>query len=187
MLGIEHGLHRKKLLNSVDRLRIAEGQMAQNLTLSSNPPEELKEPSPQVSKVASSIGKPPSVDSPGPTNKTVVATPESTPQKPNIVTATFNELAMMVRHGKTKALKKAIEPVSESRFDKSTVKNPYDSALGTVYTDATTSQIFHMNMVDDKGNSLLLMAAQNNNMNIAELLTKKGCNVNHQNVRPPYV
>ena len=98
------------------------------------------------------------------------------------VTATFDELATMVRHGKYKQLKKALGALPDRLFDTSAIRIQYAEAQGTLYSDATERNVFHMNKGDDKGNSLLSLAAQNNSARVAELLVKKGANVNHQNV-----
>lgn len=184
-LGIEHGLHRKKILNSVDRLRVAEGLKMQNLTLSSNQPAAQ---STSQSPVVNSAMPTAAVASPLPGNANAPAqqsAPDSqataTPAAAGTVTAQFDELATMVRHGKYKSLKTALDPLPTRPFDPSTVKVQFVAGEGTVYDDATERHVFHINKGDDKGNSLLLLAGQNNSIKIAELLVKKGANPDHQN------
>eukprot|EP01041_Mallomonas_annulata_P005338 gene5338-10679_t len=53
---------------------------------------------------------------------------------------------------------------------------------GTVYVDGYAKLIFHINMTDEFGNSLLSLAAQNGNLKIAKFLFSKGANPNHQNI-----
>ena len=153
---------------SIDRLREAEGIKMHNLSLTTNSASPKVENAPRSSPAAPEEA------------------PEMTPQPAEAapaVTASFDELAMMVRHGKYKTLKKALEPLPDRDFDPSTVKKQYLPEAGTVYDDATQRLVFHINMCDDKGNSLMTLAAQNNSIKGAELLLKKGANINHQNVR----
>ena len=55
------------------------------------------------------------------------------------------------------------------------------SEFGTQYVTDYEHGSFHLNKVDDFGNTLLLIAAQNGNMKISKLLFAKGANTNHQN------
>ena len=61
------------------------------------------------------------------------------------------------------------------------VKAPYVEDFGTAYLDAYEREHFNLNKMDDFGNTLLLIAAQNGNEKIAKLLVEKGANPNHQN------
>lgn len=53
--------------------------------------------------------------------------------------------------------------------------------FGTVYVSGYERLIFHINKVDEYGNTLLLYACQNGNAKIAKFLANKGANLNHQN------
>lgn len=86
-----------------------------------------------------------------------------------------------VRHNKGRKLSEALRPLRDQRFEKSTVKHAYVPGFGTQYDDAVAQQPFHVNQADDHGNSLLLVAAQNGNQRLAQLLVRKGANVDHQN------
>lgn len=87
-----------------------------------------------------------------------------------------------VRHGKAQKLTDAFAHLPDQPFDSATVVSPYLEDYGTQYEDALARRKFHMNSVDDYGNSLLVIAAQNGQMKIAQLLIRKGANPNHQNV-----
>lgn len=50
-----------------------------------------------------------------------------------------------------------------------------------MYVSGYERLVFHINKVDDYGNSMLSYACQNGNMKIAKYLVAKGANPNHQN------
>lgn len=56
-------------------------------------------------------------------------------------------------------------------------------AIGT-YRARGLQEPFNLNKVDDHGNSLLMVAAQNGNLKMAKLFVYKGANPNHQVHRP---
>ena len=67
-------------------------------------------------------------------------------------------------------------------FDASNVEIPFLQGFGTQYHDAYKFRsVFHPNKTDDKGNTMLLVAAQNGAQKVCELLVNKGANPNHQN------
>ena len=55
------------------------------------------------------------------------------------------------------------------------------SGFGTAYDEAIEREQFHINKTDENGNTLLLVAAQNGHLKVAQLLCAKGANPNHQN------
>lgn len=190
-LGIDHALHRKKILNSVQRLKAAEaGKELSNtpsrlLNLSysderrsgsiiNDREPERTTPAPPTSSSSSS--------NPSPLAANLTPANPETVANPTLGVLNFNELANFVRHGKTKQLKKALESAVEaSAFDVKSVAIQYEQGVGTVYDQATNQRGFHLNQTDDKGNTLLAIAAQNNAAKTAEVLLKYGANVNHQN------
>lgn len=66
-------------------------------------------------------------------------------------------------------------------FDKSLVQVGYVPDFGTVYVDGYERLPFHVNKMDEHGNTMLCLACQNGNIKIAKYLVSKGANPNHQN------
>jgi hypothetical protein len=93
----------------------------------------------------------------------------------------LDELTSWVRHNKGKLLAEALAVLPDGRFDLSLVANPFLRDYGTQYIDMLNGPAFHVNKGDDKGNSLLLVAAQNGRQKLAQVLIRKGANPNHQN------
>jgi hypothetical protein len=93
------------------------------------------------------------------------------------------ELAVWVRHNKGKLLNDALSQLPDGKFDLAAVKSAYVSAFGTQYIDALNGPAFHINKADDMGNTLLGIACQNGRKKMAELLVRKGANINHQNCK----
>jgi hypothetical protein len=93
----------------------------------------------------------------------------------------FDELSSWTRHNKSKLLSEALAVLPDGRFDTSLVADPFARGIGTVYIDMLNGPAFHINKADDKGNTLLLVAAQNGRQKLAQVLIRKGANPNHQN------
>ena len=93
----------------------------------------------------------------------------------------FEELSSWTRHNKSKLLSEALAVLPDGRFDTSLVAQPFARGVGTVYIDMLNGPAFHINKADDKGNTLLLVAAQNGRQKLAQVLIRKGANPNHQN------
>ena len=120
----------------------------------------------------------------------------------------LDELTSWVRHNKGKLLAEALAVLPDGRFDLSLVANPFLRDYGTQYVfraactpsssaplsslthrfararryiDMLNGPAFHINKGDDKGNTLLLVAAQNGRQKLAQVLIRKGANPNHQN------
>ena len=195
-LGIDHALHRKKILNSVRRLavtvqaaRVAEGGVVAG---------------------AGGAGGAGQIVPVGGTGGGALA-PAVDPLMPELALATggggggggaggggdiapggqaaeeampeikFETLESFIRHAHYKKLKEALRGVPDRRFDPQNVDSQYLPDFGTQYVTDYERQRFHLNKVDQFGNTLLLIAAQNGNMKIAKLLFAKGANTNHQN------
>lgn len=180
-LGIEHRLHRKKILQCVHRLKIAESQTdnrISNLLRDSGgfeppvlapdvngPPVFPNNPfQPEGGESGGGIG------GPGEDRRFI--------DGPKV---SLQELFSFVRHSKLTLLKEAVDYLPNKKFDKTLVKASYVEGFGTVYMDGYERLPFHMNKTDDYGNSLLSLSCQNGNSKICKYLVGKGCNPNHQN------
>jgi hypothetical protein len=78
-------------------------------------------------------------------------------------------------------IQEALKNIPNRRFDKCVLRVQFFEGVGTVYLEAYERELFHLNKVDDHGNSPMHIAAQNGALRIAKLLFDKGANPNHQN------
>ena len=200
-LGVEHRLHRKKILFSIRCLR--------NVAESHNTASPLAfVHRPQQHRLGTPSGK--SVSFPSPVNheegtNADIGSSESTrggslstpKHKPNnsildMLTPTLDDkpvrplprldqLKAMVRHQKQGDLREALESVPDAPFNPKHIRVQYAHDTGTAYTDEYDQEPFNINRVDDHGNTLLHIAAQTGNIRIGKLLISKGGNPNHQN------
>ena len=174
-LGIEHNLHRKKILISIRRMRASEagGTMASvsQMQSSAGPMPSLSS-SPAipldggVSMMSSSITDSGALED------------VSRPAMPNL---RYDELVSWVRHGKSGKLAEAFQKMPDRVFDKHDLEAQYVDGFGTQYIDVVRKSFFHFNKTDDHGNTLLTIAAQNGQMKCAQLLVSKGAYPDHQN------
>ncbi|GMF19055.1 unnamed protein product [Phytophthora lilii] len=196
-LGMEHRLHRKKVLTTVEEMRVRErNQMRQlygdtiggvaagsavpdGVAIASNSPARTI----PASSASTSSAVPNAVltSSAAPTQD-----PNDAPAGGGRVVVSFSEFCSLVRHGKVKQIREALQDVPERKFDPLTVKTQFAPGTGTIYNDQLEKSVFHVNKGDDNGNSPLLLAAQNNHLKVAQLLLSKGANPDHQNVRTVY-
>jgi len=102
-------------------------------------------------------------------------------QKLLVPPPSLDELSAWVRNQKVDYLKEALASVSSSRFDKSNVRVPYVPKIGTAYIAPYDREHFHLNKVDEHGNTLLHVACQNGASGVAKFLVSKGANPDHQN------
>lgn len=187
-LGIEHRLHRKKILNMVQRLKAAEAERNKQMKLS------------MAQERAAALGLPMPVSGPGDEYLAMANQQQQAPaaaagaivavsgataeqavedvERPPLV---LDELIGWVRHSKYKKLREAFDHLPNKRFDPQLVKAPYVEDFGTAYLDAYEREAFNLNKMDEFGNTLMLIASQNGNEKIAKLLVEKGANPNHQN------
>ena len=163
-LGIEHRLHRKKILNMTTKLRASEQERNKQMRVFMQTGQ---------SGVAAAGATP--LDAYAGAGAADEDGAEE--EKP----LDFDEVMALVRHGKVSKLKAALEPLAKKAFDSAIVKVPYVEDFGTAYVDAYERETFNLNKVNDHGNTLLHVAAQNGNMKIAKVLLEKGANPNHQN------
>ncbi|CBN77180.1 Response receiver [Ectocarpus siliculosus] len=190
-LGVEHRLHRKKILNSIGRLKAAEAERVRPVALNSamssqkgmqGSPEGFHQQSfdqgfdPVIlGDAGEALGRVGTADgggSPGASGGGI---------GPVSVPIQFKELLVLTRRGKYKQIREILEPLPDRRFDTSTIRVPYVTGFGTAYVDAYEQEPFNLNKTDDHGNTLLIVAAQNGNIKMAKLYVYKGANPNHQN------
>ena len=174
-LGIEHRLHRKKILNCVHRLKLAEAQKDSRLA------DLLRETggteAPDVPPDENPVGDFP--DNPFKTDDGNVNGVDR--RQIDGPTITIDEILSLVRHSKLTLLKEAMDYLPNKPFDKSLVQVPYVPDFGTVYVEGYEKLPFHVNKMDEFGNTMLCLACQNGNIKIAKYLVSKGANCNHQN------
>ncbi|ETV94329.1 hypothetical protein H310_11976 [Aphanomyces invadans] len=181
-LGIEFDLHRKKILQAVERLKRAEGVVVDKLyssPVAATAPMQAQQTATSPAMTLPSAGT--VMNGPAPqAGGGAVPQPSTTEVSPSLVIR-FDEICSLVRNGKLKQVKEAFEKWPDKAFDPVSVKVQNAAGVGTVYEDGVEHQAFHMNKTDDHGNSLLLLAAQNNLVKVCQFLVSKGANPNHQN------
>ncbi|KAG6621321.1 response receiver [Phytophthora cinnamomi] len=194
-LGMEHHLHRKKVLTTVEEMRVRERNQMRQLfgdnigstaagpaisdavSIPSSSPARPMAPASTASPV-NVVANPVPASSVGPAPSSSEAPPGG-----GRVVVSFSEFCSLVRHGKVKQVREALQNVVERKFDPLTIKTQFAPGTGTVYNDQLEKSVFHINKGDDNGNSPLLLAAQNNHLKVAQLLLSKGANPDHQNSR----
>jgi hypothetical protein len=173
-LGIEHRLHRKKILGAVHRLKMAEAQKDSRLAtlLKETGQSEM----PEIPPDEDPMGTFP--DNPFKPHDTVNAADRRHMDGPQL---SIDEILSLVRHSKLSLLKEALDYIPNKPFDKTLVQVSYVPDFGTVYVEGYEKLPFHINKMDEYGNTMLGLACQNGNLKIAKYLISKGANPNHQN------
>ena len=220
-LGIDHNLHRKKILNQIYRLRIGEQQKLvaqQGLGAISGMPANLSNALAvqQGANAAAAAAAAGALPQPGGGFPTAILPPQaqaSSAAAPmdnigsaiatigaadaaqqigavsqvadttgNAATPNFrlDDLFSWVRNGRYKNLKEALGPLPNRRFDPSNVDIQYVEDFGTQYKEEYERQAFHLNKVDNFGNTLFVVASQNGSDKMCKFLLNKGANQNHQ-------
>ncbi|KAG7384295.1 hypothetical protein PHYPSEUDO_002824 [Phytophthora pseudosyringae] len=185
-LGMEHRLHRKKVLTTVDELRVRErGHMRQLYGDGAGGGPAVVSDAVAMPSASSSVRATPTptanpVSNSAPTSS-AAPPPSSSDAGGGRVVVPFAEFCSLVRHGKVKQIREALQDVPERKFDPLTVKTQFTPGSGTIYHDQLEKSVFHVNKGDDNGNSPLLLAVQNNHLKVAQLLLSKGANPDHQN------
>lgn len=178
-LGIEHRLHRKKILNCVHRLKVAEALEDSRLN------DLLKETGSMMEPIMEGDG--PNGETENPFTKTPVpdqsgggaGNDRRIMDGPKV---SLLELFSLVRHSKVSLIKEALDYLPSKKFDKSLIKSQYIQDHGTVYVHGYESLAFHINKVDEAfGNTMLMLACQNGNTKLVKYLIAKGANPNAQN------
>ncbi|GMI04272.1 hypothetical protein TrLO_g11513 [Triparma laevis f. longispina] len=197
-LGVEHRLHRKKMLNTIARLKEAETAKDREMVMSEmaerHPPPGFNGPA--LGYANGPIGPQSGVMAmvaPGANPAFIPQLNEEggiVQQQPvaggddafaGAIDLNITEMASWVRHSKLKKLTKALEQLPTKRFDVGLIKVQYVEEYGTQYIDSYERDGFHLNQTLEHGNTLLHISAQNGNIKIAKLLIRYGANVNHQN------
>jgi len=173
-LGIEHRLHRKKILGSVHRLKMAEAQ--KDSRLASLLKETGQSEMPDIPPDEDPLGTFP--DNPFKPHDTVNGADRRHMDGPQL---SIDEILSLVRHSKLSLLKEALDYIPNKPFDKTLVQVSYVPDFGTVYVEGYEKLPFHINKMDEYGNTMLCLACQNGNLKIAKYLITKGANPNHQN------
>ena len=181
-LGVEHRLHRKKILNCVHRLKIAEAQRDSRI---GNMLREMGTDQPQI--VAPDA---PEQFFPEMTHYedsgASAAAPGGVGDDRRIIDGpklSLEELFSLVRHSKFTLLKEALDYLPNRDFDNSLVRSNYIEDFGTAYSDGYEKLPFHVNKTDEFGNTMLTLACQNGNVKVTKYLMAKGSNPNHQNLQ----
>lgn len=178
-LGIEHRLHRKKILNCVHRLKVAEALEDSRLNDLLRETGGLDEPTMEGDQMANEPENPflkqpvPDQSSGGAGNdRRVMDGPK----------VSLQELFSLARHSKVSLIKEALDYLPSKKFDKSLIKSQYIQDHGTVYVHGYESLSFHINKTDEGfGNTMLMLACQNGNAKLVKYLVAKGANTNAQN------
>ncbi len=173
-LGIEHRLHRKKILNCVHRLKLAEAQEDERLNQLLRASGSMEAPS-----LGADENAPPDFPAnPFKPNGDTTTGDDSNREAPKVP---LSELMSLTRHSKFAIIKEALDYLPNKKFDKTLIKVNYVTDHGTVYVEGYERLLFHINKTDEHGNTMLSLACQNGNNKICKYLITKGANPNHQN------
>ncbi|KAJ1413715.1 hypothetical protein B484DRAFT_455006, partial [Ochromonadaceae sp. CCMP2298] len=172
-LGIEHRLHRKKILNCVHRLKIAEASKDNKLNELLRDSGGLEAPvvAPELDQGVNISGNP----------FTGTSGEEEGDQLIDGPKVPMSELMSLARHAKLSAIKESLDYLPNKKFDPTLVQVQYVMDFGTVYVTGYERLPFHMNKMDEFGNTMLGLSCQNGNMKLLKFLLSKGANPNHQN------
>jgi len=189
-LGVEHRLHRKKIIFSIEELKKAEAIHDEQMKMSNLAEQAMAYNSGLVQDYRGNVigggatGAPGGAMVPFGVVGGAGGTGESDDPFAGMdegITLHLPELMSWVRHQKYKKLKEALNQIQNKPFDSSVVKVQYIEGIGTAYIDQYEKEPFNMNKTDEHGNTLLSICAQNGNTRIAKMLVHKGANPNHQN------
>jgi SAM domain (Sterile alpha motif) len=136
-LGVEHRLHRKKLLGAIDRLRAAEAERDRQLVLSL---VTNGNPTAGTGSFPSSFpsGSSPLQEAFGSAAAAAALGPNSAAAQKGPALA-WEELAALCRHGKYRAVREALDSVQDKKYDKGATRAAYVDGYGTVSSCSGTS------------------------------------------------
>eukprot|EP00948_MAST-09A_sp_MAST-9A-sp1_P002301 g2301.t1 len=196
-LGIDHTLHRKKILNAILRLQQKEqelliGQQGLSALSSAGVQQAVAVSTGQsiiqpTNNRSTTIIQQPIQQFAGTTIQSSISQPQAAAQQqqqqqPDLLSnVKLADLFSWVRNGRYKNFKEALSSLPQRRFDPSNVEFQYVTDVGTVYKEEYDRLRFHINKVDDNGNTLFLIACQNGQERFAKFLLNVGANQNHQN------
>ena len=166
ILGIEHKLHRKKILYGISKLMDKLTHIS-----SENIITETNATSPSKSISAIDEQK----------DNTVNQNTRALQKSDEKILPSLDDLFRSIRSNKQGIVKEALSYLQDRKFDPADLRVQFMEGLGTVYKKHISDLVFHINQSDEHGNTLLHVAAQNGNIKIAKLLVSKGSNPNHQN------
>ena len=185
VLGVEHKLHRKKILCSIEELM---SPLMPTSPLAISHPSAVEIASadavslPQTAVPSSPYSSPlTSANISTSADAALSAATTSMPPQGGLVPPTFEELATWVRNKKIDKLHEAIDILPTKPFDERDVRVQFVEDVGTAYAQSYEKQVYHLNKCDVHGNTIFHVAAQNGATKIAKQLIAKGANPNHQN------
>lgn len=171
ILGVEHKLHRKKILYGILKLMDGQTQSSPHNFVSEHPPSS---PSPLPPLQSN-----PAIDDMR--NHAPRQSVISSKASNDIILPSMDDLIRSIRNNKHGVVTDALSVLEDGKFDPIDLRVQFQEGIGTVYKKYISDSVFHINQSDEHGNTLLHVAAQNGNMKIAKLLINKGSNPNHQN------
>eukprot|EP01082_Thalassiosira_pseudonana_P001997 g2052.t1 g2052 contig11:617503-618797(+) len=200
-LGVEHRLHRKKILFSIRCLKnYADAQSShfsptkqtrpQHYSVSGSKSATQMSPNSTVYDESLISTAPYSIserqhesvaESPAKSFSVLDIMSPKKLEKHQVPLCDIDQLRAWVRHQKHENIREAMNHVVDAPFHPRHVRVQFIEDIGTSYTQQYDREPFNLNRGDEHGNTLMHIAAQTGNIRIAKLLLRKGANPNHQN------
>jgi len=188
-LGVEHRLHRKKILFCIRNLKLNHNDLCQeeahkgknNDKNSLRSDFEMNKQSNLQSSQMREFNQNNFSRSYTQSHDEKLSRKDLVPKNVHVPLLDRIELTSWVRHQKYDKLYEALKHLPDKLFDKANIKYQFYDGQGTIYHDSYEMENFVLNKTDENGNTLLHVAAQNGNIRISKLLLQKGCDPNHQN------
>jgi len=205
-LGIEHALHRKKILSAISRLRSRErdaraaseaaSMSASAMMMRGDASSGMGGPSGMLGAMSSigpsasmAAGRMPDQGYGQYGDGTVLSGGQDSgsmltaPMQAMATGIRFQDMMQWVSFGKAKKVANALRTLPDQKFDLGLLKAQFVDGFGTQYDDSLAALDFHTNLADEHGNTLLLKCAQSGQGHLAKLLVQHGAYINHQNAR----
>jgi len=178
VLGVEHILHRKKILLCIKRLSevsssadevssVDESGVSAGYTVK----EKTNASTDTLATVSAGMGNASKVGDTLQIKRSASAVP----------LPYLDDIARWIRSKKYDLIEEALSYLPEKEFEEEDISVQFVETVGTVYVEKLERELFHLNKSDKHGNTLMHIAAQNGNIKIAKILVGKGSNPNHQN------